>query len=64
MTYLSNDFARCASAHKPECRDCLRNINNSPLDPAATRTVWIGPRVLDTPCVSRVLPEGAALNGN
>jgi hypothetical protein len=54
MTYLPNDFARCASAHKPECKNCLRNINVSPLDPAATRTVWIGPWVLDEPCESKV----------
>jgi hypothetical protein len=54
MTYLPNDFARCASAHKPECEDCLRNINVSPLDPTAARTVWLGPWVLDTPCKSKI----------
>ena len=64
MTHLPYVFARCVSAHWPACSDCLRNINVSPLGPTATRTVWIGPWVMDTPCESRVPPEGAALNGN
>ncbi len=54
MSYLPNDVARCAGAHKPECEDCLRNIKVSPLHPDAVRSVWIGPWVLETPCVSRM----------
>jgi hypothetical protein len=57
MTYLPNDVARCAGAHKPECEDCLRNIKVSPLHPDAFRSVWIGPWVLDTPCISKLPKE-------
>jgi hypothetical protein len=57
MNYLPNDVARCAGAHKPECEDCLRNIKVSPLHPDAFRSVWIGPWVLDEPCISKLTKE-------
>lgn len=55
--YLSRDFARCSSNPLHiECKTCLRNVNNSPVEPN-TRQVWIGSWVLDTPCISRVPME-------
>jgi hypothetical protein len=54
----SQDFARCASSHREECRTCARNVNINPVPPEVMRHVWIGPWVIeDQRCPSRVAVE-------
>jgi hypothetical protein len=51
MTYLPQDFARCPSNPLlDQCKTCQRNVNNSPVHPAAGRQMWIGPWVGHGPC--------------
>jgi len=51
MNYLPQDFARCMTNPLLEqCKQCQRNVNNSPVHPAAGRQVWIGPWVGHGPC--------------
>lgn len=57
MRYEAQDFARCNSSHKDECKTCLRNVRISPVHPESLRQVWIGPWVMDEPCPSRVPME-------
>lgn len=52
--YEPMDFARCAGAHRAECDECRRNVQNSPVYPEAPRQVWTGPWVLETRCEMRV----------
>ncbi len=54
----SQDFARCASSHREECRTCARNEKVNPPEPDATRQVWLGVWVIeDQRCPSRVAVE-------
>lgn len=53
----SQDFARCASSHREECRTCARNENVNPVRPDAQRQVWLGVWVMEEPCPSRVAVE-------
>jgi hypothetical protein len=49
--YLPQDFARCPSNPILEqCKQCSRNVNNSPVSPTAMWQSWIGPWVGHGPC--------------
>lgn len=44
MNYLPRNFARCPSnPNRQQCKDCKRNITNSPIDPEMAWQTWIGP---------------------
>lgn len=46
--FQPSDFARCASNPTLSyCAKCLRNINNSPLHPDDSHSVWVGPWIFE-----------------
>ncbi len=46
--FRPSDFARCSGNPTfSYCTKCMRNINNSPLHPDSTHSVWVGPWVFE-----------------
>lgn len=48
MRFEATDFARCAgNPCFTYCKNCQRNVINSPLHPKADHQWWMGPWVLE-----------------
>ena len=52
--FISQDTAKCAgNPEHAECKQCLRYL--LPVNPNASRQVWMGPWIMDEPCPSRMV---------
>lgn len=48
MRYEAQDFARCAgNPCFTYCKDCKRNVINTPVNPKADRQWWMGPWIIE-----------------